>query len=284
MPSYKELLYQFKEAIEKSDLAFNTAKLYLYELSLKSDINLYLNFDEEADPALSNEFKEGMQRLLRNEPLAYVLGYRWFYGYRFKVNSDVLIPRDETEELVAFILTKSDEFFKDKKEIKAVDIGTGSGAIALSLAKEDKRFEMSATDISEMALAVAKENAQYLDVSVDFKVGDMLQPLIENKESYDILISNPPYIPQKEVIADSVKDYEPHVALFGGNDGLAYYEKLLSEASKILNEKALIFFEMGWNQGAAISKIAERYFPNCHYEIRKDINGKDRMFCLEINS
>jgi len=280
MKTYRELLFSHVDELEDNQVA----KLLLFELCQEKDINLYLDLDEEVDADIYQRYEEGIKRLLKQEPLAYILGYRWFYGYKFKVNQDTLIPRDETEELVAYILSTLDEYFDGKEVIKCADIGTGSGNIALSLLKEEKKIEMIATDISDKALALAKENSENLDVKCEFMLGDMLKPLIENNKKVDILISNPPYIPKNEEIEVSVKDYEPNIALFGGEDGLQYYRELLANASKVLNDKAFIFFEIGWNQKEEITNLAKQYFPDSLIEVKKDINGKNRMFRLEYNS
>lgn len=193
----------------------------------------------------------------------------------------MLIPRDETAELVALILACIDEDYP-QGEVKVVDVGCGSGAIALSLAQEEKRVHVSLSDISPAALAIAKENAEQYGVRADFYCGDMLHPLQESGKKWNILVSNPPYIPEEEVLDISVKDYEPHIALFGGQDGLRFYRILLREARSILEEHGHIFFEIAWNQKTKLVELARSYFPEAEIEVRKDINGKDRMFCLKF--
>ena len=165
----------------------------------------------------------------------------------------------------------------------AVDIGTGSGAIAISLKKEEPNLHMMATDISEKAVLVAKDNAQENEAIVSFLVGDMLQPLIERDIKVDILISNPPYIPKEEVMEDSVVNYEPHVALFGGEDGLKFYRVIFENAPQVLKEKAMMAFEMGYNQKEALSALAKSYFPEAKIEVMKDMNGKNRMLFVYLN-
>ena len=188
----------------------------------------------------------------------------------------MLIPRFETEELVANILASYDDFFGDEV-VDVVDIGTGSGAIAISLALEEKNMRLDATDISEKALQIARKNADNLGANVNFIQGDLLEPLIKMKKKYDILVSNPPYIPNEEYVQALVKDNEPHLALFGGSDGMYFYEKILKDAHKILKDKSLIAFEHGWNQKEKMINLINKYFPNSKYEIIKDINGKDRI-------
>lgn len=198
-----------------------------------------------------------------------------------KVNKDVLIPRFETEELVGYILSYYDEIFKTKK-IKVVDIGTGSGNIAIALAKEEPNMEVSASDISPEAIEVAKENAKNNDAKVNFLVGDMLEPFIKSGEKFDILVSNPPYIPDTEFVEDIVKDNEPHLALFGGSDGMKFYDMILKDADKILNYPALIAFEHSYNKKEQMINLAKKYFSDSQVEVIKDMQGKDRMTFIKI--
>ncbi len=198
-----------------------------------------------------------------------------------KVNKDVLIPRFETEELVGYILSYYDEMFETKK-IKVVDIGTGSGNIAIALAKEEPNMEVSASDISPEAIEIAKENAKNNDAKVNFVVGDMLEPFIKSGEKFDILVSNPPYIPDTEFVEDIVKDNEPHLALFGGSDGMKFYDMILKDADKILNYPALIAFEHSYNKKEQMINLAKKYFSDSQVEVIKDMQGKDRMTFIKI--
>lgn len=283
MASYREVLHKAKQEMEAADRGEQAALFYMLELTNKEAHNLYMEFEEEMPADIQQAYESGIIRLVAGEPLGHVLGFEWFYGYRFKVNEDVLIPRPETEELVANVLAAYDEYFRDVENVMAVDIGTGSGAIAISLKKEEPNLHMMATDISEKAVLVAKDNAQENEAIVSFLVGDMLQPLIERDIKVDILISNPPYIPKEEVMEDSVVNYEPHVALFGGEDGLKFYRVIFENAPQVLKEKAMMAFEMGYNQGEALSELARSYFPDAKIEVIKDMNGKNRMLFVYLN-
>ena len=191
----------------------------------------------------------------------------------------MLIPRPETEELCALILAGIDRYFPDGP-VHCVDVGTGSGAIAITVAKEEPRVIMDATDISLEALENAKRNAERNEAKISFYAGDMLEPLIERGKKYDVFLCNPPYIPQDEQMETSVIEFEPHVALFGGEDGLRFYRTIFEGCRSVLNDRAFMAFEMGWNQRAAMSALVEQYLPEARYEIRKDMNGKDRMLFL----
>lgn len=283
MASYREVLKKAQVKMEAADRGEQAAFLYLLELTNKEAHNLYMEYDEEMPQAQIDEFEAGVERLAKGEPLGHVLGFEWFYGYRFKVNEDVLIPRPETEELVAYILAAYDEYFKDTLNVTAVDVGTGSGAIAVALKKEEPNIHILASDISEKACRIAKQNAQDNDVVVEVLCGDMLEPLIERNIKVDILISNPPYIPSDEAMEDSVVNYEPHVALFGGEDGLKFYRIIFEHAKKVLKDKAMMAFEMGYNQKEALSAEARKYFPDAKIEVIKDMSGKNRMLFIYLN-
>lgn len=283
MASYREVLKKAQVKMEAADRGEQAAFLYLLELTNKEAHNLYMEYDEEMPQAQIDEFEAGVERLAKGEPLGHVLGFEWFYGYRFKVNEDVLIPRPETEELVAYILAAYDEYFKDTLNVTAVDVGTGSGAIAVALKKEEPNIHILASDISEKACRIAKQNAQDNDAVVEVLCGDMLEPLIERNIKVDILISNPPYIPSDEAMEDSVVNYEPHVALFGGEDGLKFYRIIFEHAKKVLKDKAMMAFEMGYNQKEVLSAEARKYFPDAKIEVIKDMSGKNRMLFIYLN-
>ena len=281
MSTNNQLIHKYKNELNEKGLSLEVSKAFIFELCNEYNINLFLEMDNEADPRLEARFEEGIKRILNDEPMNYVLGYSYFYGYKFTVNKDVLIPRPETEELVCLILKKYDEYFKGQK-IDICDVGTGSGAIAISLKKEEDNFNVYASDISSEALIVAKKNAQDLDANVTFMCGSMLDPYIEKGIKVDILVSNPPYIKAQETLEASVVDYEPHVALFGGEDGLKFYRQIFENANKILKEKAMLFFEIGYDQKENLTKLASKYFENVHIEVLKDINGKDRMLFIKL--
>ena len=276
MSSFRELVIKYEKLCEKSGVPSETVMAFLVELSQEERYNLYVHFEEEVPEELGLKFEEGMNRILNHEPMAHVLGYSWFYGYKMISNQNALIPRVETEELCAQILSRIDEHFPEGN-IDAVDVGTGSGAIAITLVKEEARVNMKASDISEEALLVAKENANINEAEVEFVCGDMLKPFIERGDKFDVLVCNPPYIPEEEEMEDSVVDYEPNIALFGGDDGLKFYREVFRDCKKVLKDKAFMAFEMGWNQKEAMSALVKEYLGEVDFEIIKDMNGKDRM-------
>lgn len=278
MSTYNDLLNKYRKAFNDD---VSTLRAFLFELCNEYNINLYLEKDNEADNRVIDKFEKGIKRLLNDEPLNYVLGYSYFCGYKLKVGKNVLIPRFETEELIGKILGFYDEYYKGKK-VEVADIGTGSGAIAIALKKEENNMNLYASDISTEALSVAKENAKLNEANITFLEGSMLEPLIEKNIRLDILVSNPPYIKTNEVLENSVKNYEPHVALFGGEDGLKFYRMIFKDAHKVLKEKALLFFEIGYDQKENLVSLANEYFINAEINVFKDINNKDRMLMIKI--
>lgn len=277
MTTFSRSVRRYEKLCEENDVPAETVMAYLVELSQRERYDLYLHYEEEMPEELEKEFDAGMARILKQEPMEHVLGYSWFYGYKFIVNEDVLIPRPETEELCANILSRMDEYFKDNEVIETADIGTGSGDIAIVLKKEEPKVHMTATDISEEALVTARKNAENNDAEINFITGDMVKPLIDKGLKLDVLVSNPPYIPREEKMEKSVVDFEPHVALFGGDDGLKFYREIFKDCKKVLKEKSFMAFEMGWDQRERMSALVEEMLPDARYEILKDINGKDRM-------
>lgn len=217
---------------------------------------------------------EAIERLNNGEPVQYIVGNVDFYNSNFIVNKNVLIPRFETEELVLNTINFIKEFFN--KQIKVLDIGTGSGAIAISI-KKDIDSIVYATDISKEALEVAKENAKRNNVDINFINTNIYDGI---DEKFDVVISNPPYIRYDEEIDEVVKNNEPHIALYADNNGLYFYEEILKNIKTILNDKYLIAFEIGKDQGLAINDLKEKYLPESNIIIKKDLEGRDRMIFI----
>lgn len=268
-----------EERLIHHDIPQSYAKYVMNELLLEQGRNLYLEMNSELDEASLEKFNSIMDKLCQDMPLAYAMGVQYFYGYPIEVNSDVLIPRFETEELVLNVIQEIDEYFFDQA-ITVLDVGTGSGAIACALKAECPKIHMFASDISEEALKQAQRNADNIQVNVEFYQGDMLQPFIDHSIKADVIVCNPPYIPSNEEIENSVKAYEPHLALFGGEDGLMFYRSVLSNAKYVVNEKNILAFEMGWNQAKTLSDLALSYFPDAEISVVKDMQGKDRILIV----
>ncbi len=275
MPTYREVLRINEQYALDNQKEDSGVKLLLLHFAKIDSATLLLSLDEEIPEKLYQDFLYGVDRYVaKNIPVQHIIGYQEFYGYKFIVNSDVLIPRFETEELLGNILILSEELFGDKN-ISVVDIGTGSGCLGITIDLEEENTEVYATDISEKALKVAKENNDKLGANVTFLQGDLFEPLLGMK--FDVLVSNPPYIPNKEFVEGLVKDNEPEVALFGGIDGLDFYRAIIKDAEKILNDRYLIAFEHAYNKAKELKKIIKKHLKDVEIIQKKDLQGKDRM-------
>ena len=216
------------------------------------------------------------ERLIQHEPVQYVLNECWFYGLKFYVNNNVLIPRPETEEMVDWIIRNLKFPFKD---LKILDIGTGSGCIAISLKRKLRKAEVWACDISDQALNVAKQNSSSLQAEINFVQLDFLNKIERDKlSSFDIIISNPPYVPQKDkaTMHKNVLDFEPHEALFvPDNDALVFYSAIADFAKTHLSENGTVYCEIHESLGKETGNLfIQNGFTT---EVKKDMQGKDRM-------
>ena len=227
----------------------------------------------KADQAYLTEI---FNRLSQDEPAQYIVGETEFYGLTLDVDARALIPRPETEELVAVILAEN-----ASDDLKVLDIGTGTGALALSLAKAQPTWQVLASDISPDALALAQQNATKNAIAnVGFTRSDVFSNVSGN---YDIIVSNPPYIADFEKVdmAKNVLDYEPHLALFAEDNGLAIYQKIAENDQSYLTDKGKIYLEIGHLQGQAVSQLFQHHFPDKRVSVLQDLAGKDRMITID---
>lgn len=266
----------------KKQVHSDFAKMLLSDLLGINSLQLYDYLDKEVSEDIKDKYFEKIELLKEDKPVQYVIGNVNFYGLTFKVNENVLIPRFETEELVENTIKLIKEKFPDKKDLKIIDLGCGSGAIGLTLKHFFPNADVTLLDISEKALEVAKENASNLGLDVNFVLGDMLE---EVNDKFDVIISNPPYIETNEEIDKIVLDNEPALALFGGDDGLDLYRKILSNCKKNLNDEFIIAFEIGYLQQDRIIELAHQNLQNITAYGKKDLSRRDRMiFILNISS
>lgn len=245
---------------------------------------------DESPQLFSNSFSEQLSQeneekyfsliekhIKEDVPLSHLVGFEYFYDRKFKVTKDVLSPRMETEELIYKVI----EYVKasNKNNFKILDLCTGSGIIAITLKKELSQFSIDvvASDISEEAIKVAKENAQSHDATTKFIQSDIFNNIADK---FDIIVSNPPYIDRKDEVTmqDNVLKYDPHLALFAEEEGMYFYRKIIEQANDYLNENGVIFFEIGYDQKDKIIKLAD--LNGYSAEVYKDINGRDRMAFL----
>lgn len=253
-------------------------KLILGDVLGYNPLELYNYLEETVTEEKTSKFQEIIEAIKKKIPIQYALGKTCFYGYDFKVNKNVLIPRFETEELVENTIKYIDKYFN--KNAKIIDLGCGSGAIGITLKKEREDCDVTLLDISEQALEVAKENSKNLNAKVTFLKGDMLEGVTD---TFDIIISNPPYIKEEETIEEIVKNNEPHLALYAKDNGLYYYDKILKKAKEHLNDKFMIAFEIGYEQKEEITKLVHKYLEETSILCKKDLQGRDRMLFIFKN-
>ena len=215
------------------------------------------------------------QQLAAHKPAQYIIGQADFYGMPLKVDERVLIPRPETEELVELILAENPE-----ANLSVLDIGTGSGAIALALAKNRQDWSVTAADISQDALDLASENAKNQKLNIFFKKSDCFA---EISEKYDIIVSNPPYISREDEseVGLNVLNSEPHLALFADEDGLAIYRRIAEDATDYLKDGGKIYLEIGYKQGQSVPELFRKYLPEKRVRTLKDQFGQDRMVVVD---
>lgn len=221
------------------------------------------------------ELKVIQKQLLAHKPAQYIIGSSDFHGLTLKVDERVLIPRPETEELVELILSENPE-----TPLSVLDIGTGSGAIALALANSRPDWKITASDLSKDALSLARENAQSYGLSLTFVQSDCLDAI---QGKFDIIVSNPPYISEadKDEVELNVLASEPHMALFAGENGYAIYRKIAEQAGDYLTEKGKIYLEIGYKQGDGVVDLLKQFFPQKRIRVLKDQFGKDRMVAMD---
>lgn len=277
--TYKTLLDEATLKIEEAELEPNVAILLLIHYTKEKLANIYANLDQKADKNIIKLFNEALSKYVNEHiPLQYITGVQSFFGYDFIVNENVLIPRRETEELVEKVIYYIEDNFS-KQDINVLDIGTGSGCIAITLDKELNNVNVVAVDISDKALETAKLNNEKLGTNVSFKLGDLYCPVKNNK--FNVIVSNPPYIAEQGFIGKTVK-HEPKISLYGGKDGLDIYKRIILEAKDYLKNNGLIVFEHAYDKAEELKNIALKTFPDAKITLYQDLSGYDRMTFIEI--
>ncbi len=262
----------------KSQVHSDLVKILLAELLNLNPLELLNHLDEEVDQEKINTFKQEIESLKNNKPIQYVLGNVNFYGQKFYVNENVLIPRFETEELVENTIKYINKYFT--KPIDIIDLGCGTGVIGLTLEKKVSTNSVDLIDISKKALEVTNKNCGKLNSKANIIESDMFSNV---EKKYDVIISNPPYIKTNEEIEEIVKENEPSIALYAGEDGLDCYKKILKDIKKHMKEKCLIAFEIGYKQKDDIINLIRKNIPDVKIEAKKDLSGKDRMIFIFKN-
>ena len=259
---------------EISDSPKLDAQLLLCNVLNIDRVSLFLRYEKEIDELMKARFDALLERRRLQEPLNYIIGKREFYSNDFLVNHDVLIPRPETE-LIIDVAKKY--IAKDIKNI--IDIGTGSGVIAITLKLIFPNINITASDISEDALKIAKRNAEIHKVKLDFVISDALQNIQNN---FQMIVTNPPYVKSSFIEDDLSLAYEPRRALDGGESGLEVIKKILKEAKEKIDTGGLIIMEHGFDQAEDVKSIAKKYNFDCLCNI-KDINDHPRVSILKWN-
>lgn len=275
--TYRELYFNLQK--RKSKYLNNTAiKTLLQDDGNFSDFfNLINHFDEQVKNV--DKIESNIVRIEAGEPLQYVLGYAFFVNSNYVVSKDVLIPRQETEELAVATLKTIVKMFGKEPIIKIVDIGTGSGILGIYLKEYFPNSSVICTDISENSLQIAKINAKNHHVEIDFRQGDMLEP-IKDEKGVAVIISNPPYIGDESTVDPQTLKYEPHLALFA-TPKTKYYEIIMSTIdSQILADKYLLAFEIGEDMEEELTHLIETKYKGIMYKFEKDIYGKTRFLYI----
>lgn len=269
-----ELIAAGRTRLTAAHIPSNGADWLMMDLFDLSQLDLLMDV-KTLSTEQAEKYERDIEQLSAGMPLAHVTGFQEFYGRRFRVTKDVLVPRPETEELVQRVLALAPGGI-------VADIGTGSGCIAVTLAAEGQYKEIYAVDISSSALDVARTNAGQYDVDIEFVEGDLLTPLKARDVKVDVLVSNPPYIAQHErvLMNSSVLDYDPPLALFAEDDGLALYKRMIDNLSDVLNDGAFVFFEIGHAQGERLRQYIEAAGVT-EVHVEQDINQLDRIIWFQ---
>lgn len=270
----KLLSQKLKKKHEETEINQITKMIFEHYLQFSS-ANFLLKADELQSEEFTNNLNQIVERLENAEPIQYIIGTSWFRNMTLKVDSSVLIPRQETEELIEWMTAEL-----ENKEVKILDIGTGSGCIALSLKNELPKSKVTAWDVSAKALKVATSNALLNHLDIDFQLRDILNVNVSSfKELFDVVVSNPPYVTNQEklLMQDNVLEYEPHLALFvEDDDPLQFYREIGKKSQIILRSKGWLFFEINEAFGNETIELLKK-MDYTDIELKDDINGKHRM-------
>ncbi|UJL45996.1 peptide chain release factor N(5)-glutamine methyltransferase [Virgibacillus sp. NKC19-16] len=275
-----EVLNRASLFLEKHNRETKVAEILLQHHLHVSRSKFFTMMQELIPQAVIETFQADIHKhALTGVPVQHLTGQESFYGRPFSINENVLIPRPETEELVQHVINLAGQ--KDKQSV-IVDIGTGSGIIAITLALEVPDATVYATDISKEALEIASQNANQLDAEVTFLHGDFLQPLIDQHIQADIIVSNPPYIAKRDAanLSDTVKNFDPGLALFADENGLAAYKKIIEQSQQVIKKHGYLAFEIGYQQSASVSALMKKAFPAAEVQTIQDINKKDRIITV----
>lgn len=279
MITYRELINNAKKKIEMLDLEHRAIYEFLMEILKCDRAKLIMIENDEVSEDVLDKFSEMLAEYVFDyKPIEYILGYTYFCGNKIYVDENTLIPRNETEEVATFAIdTITKHGYK-----KVLDLASGSGAIAIAIKNVLPHVEIIGSDISDGALIVAKRNANSNNTKIEFIKSDILEYFIENNYKFDMIVSNPPYVSFDYKLPNKIIEHEPKSALYAEENGLYYYRKIMEDAYKVLNENGSIVFEIGYDQGESIKKLASEILDDYKIEVRKDISNNDRIVIIEF--
>lgn len=273
--NYATLIRTYEDKLEQIGEDRENLAYVFRELKEWSSLDFLLHQNQEVSSDDCLLLEKIFMDLSQHLSPQYLTGRAYFRDLQLSVDQRVLIPRPETEELVDLILAENPD-----TPLSVLDIGTGSGAIAISLKKERPAWQLTASDISSDALSLAQDNASHYQLDITFIVSDVFSQL---SGTFDMIVSNPPYIAyeDKDEVGLNVYQSEPHLALFAAEDGYAIYRRIIEEASNYLSEKGKLYFEIGYKQGEGIKALVNTHFPQKQVRVLKDVFGKERMVVVD---
>lgn len=275
MMTYAQLFAAYEQRLFDLGEEPETLKFVFCGLKQLSLTDVILQLRQPASYQDIQLLEDIFQQLRQHKPAQYILGWAEFGGLRIQVDDRVLIPRPETEELVNLVLAENSE-----TELRVLDLCTGSGAIALALQNKRPDWQVWASDVSEKAIELAQENANVQNLPVNVVLSDLFAAI---SGKFDMIVSNPPYISPADQaeVEENVLAWEPHLALFAEEDGLAIYRQIAQESANYLKEKGKIYLEIGYKQGLAVRTMFERQFPEQRVRLLQDSFGCDRMVVVD---
>lgn len=276
-PTIQEALHWASLFLKEHNREEKVAELLLIYVLGLTRLDFLMQLQEPMPLDQYDRFKEMVTRhATTGIPLQHLTGEEQFYGRTFTVTKDTLVPRQETEELIYYLL---EDLNKRPHLTDVVDVGTGTGVLGITLKLERPHLNVSAVDISDAALRVASANAEALGAEVTMQSSDFLSTLIETDRQVDVIVSNPPYIPYSDLdsLSDTVKNFDPHLALFSEEDGLYSYRTIITQAKQVLRPHGLLAFEIGHNQKDAVTSLIKHVFKDATVETKQDMFGRDRM-------
>ena len=264
--------------LKASGLDEHLARTYWMMTFEQTLTDVVLGLNKPVKEEMYTHYMRILEQIVEGKPIQYLLGHAYFMEEKFKVTEHTLIPREDT----AGIVSLANHYLEEKVDAKVLDIGTGTGILAIMIAKLNPEQHVLASDISPEALKVAKENALNHQVNVEFIESNLFEHIPQ--QSFDLIVSNPPYISEDELdlMDDSVKKFEPSLALFAEDNGLAIYKQLAKQIQSYVKETSMIIVEIGFQQGEAVKTIFSETFPNSTIEIILDLNGKNRYVQIEL--